>query len=187
MTLGERLLTCVLSGTLRYADRAKKIKNKVTKMENPTDRIIRSALRFISQRAETHEICLRPNTVLKEENSRLLALLAGKGIAVPKMLDEDGNPIEGAEGDVSCSCLNLEFRVQFLCGPPVLATDFWATTCRLALRLSRWPAAMTRCGRSLSRRTRRSSRHRWRVREQTCPELGNLILVCGVAQRMIAS
>lgn len=38
------LLTCWCrrSGTLRYADRAKKIKNKVSKMENPTDRIIRS-------------------------------------------------------------------------------------------------------------------------------------------------
>ena len=31
-------------GTLRYADRAKKIKNKVEKMENPTDKIIRSKL-----------------------------------------------------------------------------------------------------------------------------------------------
>jgi len=49
-------------GTLRYADRCKKIKNAVVKMENPTDKIIRQ---------------------LKEENARLMALLSGKGIEIP--------------------------------------------------------------------------------------------------------
>jgi pSer/pThr/pTyr-binding forkhead associated (FHA) protein len=48
--------------TLRYADRAKKIKNNVVKNENPTDKIIR---------------------LLKEENTRLMALLSGKGISMP--------------------------------------------------------------------------------------------------------
>eukprot|EP01006_Ploeotia_vitrea_P037464 TRINITY_DN66130_c1_g7_i1.p1 TRINITY_DN66130_c1_g7~~TRINITY_DN66130_c1_g7_i1.p1 ORF type:complete len:1115 (-),score=699.87 TRINITY_DN66130_c1_g7_i1:56-3073(-) len=45
--------------TLRYADRAKQIKNKVVKNENPTDKLIRK---------------------LKEENKRLMKLLSGKGI-----------------------------------------------------------------------------------------------------------
>ena len=49
-------------GTLRYADRAKKIKNNVVKMENPQDKMIR---------------------MLKEENERLLAMLGGKGLAMP--------------------------------------------------------------------------------------------------------
>lgn len=61
-------------GTLRYADRAKKIKNKVTKMENPTDKIIR---------------------VLKEENSRLMALLEGKGISAGAVRTGE----EGEEGE----------------------------------------------------------------------------------------
>ena len=56
-------------GTLRYADRCKKIKNAVVKMENPTDKIIRQ---------------------LKEENSRLLALLSGSGISVPVAGDGAG-------------------------------------------------------------------------------------------------
>ena len=48
-------------GTLRYADRAKKIKNNVVKMENPTDRMIR---------------------MLKEENAKLMAMLSGKPMPV---------------------------------------------------------------------------------------------------------
>jgi len=47
--------------TLRYADRAKKIKNKVQKNENPTDRAIR---------------------LLKEENAKLKKLLEGKGMSL---------------------------------------------------------------------------------------------------------
>ena len=47
--------------TLRYADRAKKIKNKVVKNENPTDKAIR---------------------LLKEENARLKKLLADQGVDV---------------------------------------------------------------------------------------------------------
>jgi pSer/pThr/pTyr-binding forkhead associated (FHA) protein len=47
--------------TLRYADRAKKIKNDVSKNENPTDKMIRE---------------------LKEENTRLMKLLEGKGVDV---------------------------------------------------------------------------------------------------------
>mgnify|MGYP000069202555 CR=1 FL=1 len=51
--------------TLRYADRAKKIKNNVVKNENPTERIIRE---------------------LKEENDRLLKMLADKGLDPAAML-----------------------------------------------------------------------------------------------------
>lgn len=47
--------------TLRYADRAKKIKNKIVKNENPTDKAIR---------------------LLKEENKKLKALLEGKGVDI---------------------------------------------------------------------------------------------------------
>jgi hypothetical protein len=65
-------------GTLRYADRAKKIKNKVTKMENPTDKIIR---------------------VLKEENARLMALLEGKGVAVPIRSGDGEDGEDGGGGD----------------------------------------------------------------------------------------
>lgn len=56
-------------GTLRYADRAKKIKNKVVKMENPTDKIIR---------------------MLKEENARLMKMLSGQGIDVGAQLAAAG-------------------------------------------------------------------------------------------------
>jgi len=66
-------------GTLRYADRCKKIKNAVVKMENPTDKIIRQ---------------------LKEENSRLLALLSGAGIAAPVGSGEGGDGGGGGGGDV---------------------------------------------------------------------------------------
>ena len=55
-------------GTLRYADRAKKIKNNVVKMENPQDKMIR---------------------MLKEENERLLAMLGGK--AMPASMDGGGD------------------------------------------------------------------------------------------------
>jgi hypothetical protein len=62
----KTIMVCALSpadvnfdetiSTLRYASRAKQIKNKVTKNENPTDRIIQA---------------------LKEENARLIAMLGG--------------------------------------------------------------------------------------------------------------
>jgi len=64
-------------GTLRYADRCKKIKNAVVKMENPTDKIIRQ---------------------LKEENARLLALLSGAGIAAPVPMGEGGGDGGGGGG-----------------------------------------------------------------------------------------
>ena len=53
--------------TLRYADRAKKIKNNVVKMENPTDRMIR---------------------LLKEENAKLMSMLSGQ--QMPQQLQHDG-------------------------------------------------------------------------------------------------
>ena len=60
-------------GTLRYADRAKKIKNNVVKMENPTDRMIR---------------------MLKEENAKLMAMLGGK--ALPASVGEGEGAAPGA-------------------------------------------------------------------------------------------
>ena len=63
-------------GTLRYADRAKKIKNNVVKMENPQDKMIR---------------------MLKEENERLLAMLGGKALPMPVGGAEGG----GADGGVN--------------------------------------------------------------------------------------
>lgn len=60
-------------GTLRYADRAKKIKNKVVKMENPTDKIIRQ---------------------LKEENERLNAMLSQQGIDTSKPAEGESTEME---------------------------------------------------------------------------------------------
>ena len=67
--------------TLRYADRAKKIKNAVQKNENPTDKIIRE---------------------LKEENERLMKLLGGQGI------DTSAPAAGGDGGDASGSGGNSE-------------------------------------------------------------------------------
>jgi kinesin family protein 1 len=64
--------------TLRYADRAKKIKNKAVKMENPTDRIIR---------------------MLKEENARLKKMLGGKGNLKAMMSAMDKKADAGKEVD----------------------------------------------------------------------------------------
>ena len=73
----ESALTRVVLGTapqetlstLRYADRAKKIKNKVVKMENPTDRIIRVL-------KEENERLKKRIHDLESENSELKRLLA---------------------------------------------------------------------------------------------------------------
>jgi kinesin family protein 1 len=73
-------------GTLRYADRAKKIKNKVVKMENPTDKIIR---------------------LLKEENSKMKKLLESGGMDL-SALDSAG----GEGGDASEMKAKLEAEHQ---------------------------------------------------------------------------
>eukprot|EP00163_Fabomonas_tropica_P030975 TRINITY_DN720_c0_g1_i6.p1 TRINITY_DN720_c0_g1~~TRINITY_DN720_c0_g1_i6.p1 ORF type:complete len:1022 (+),score=350.49 TRINITY_DN720_c0_g1_i6:51-3068(+) len=65
--------------TLRYADRAKKIKNKATVNENPTDKLIRE---------------------LKEENARLMALLKEGGVdttAAAASGSEGGGPMSAED------------------------------------------------------------------------------------------
>jgi hypothetical protein len=73
--------------TLRYADRAKKIKNNVTKNENPTDRIIRE---------------------LKEENARLQKLLGTQGLDPSKALAGEG----GAEDEAKTEELKRQLEEQ---------------------------------------------------------------------------
>ncbi|XP_063722151.1 kinesin-like protein KIF28 [Symsagittifera roscoffensis] len=63
--------------TLRYADRAKQIKNKATVNESPTDKLIRE---------------------LREENEKMKLLLEGGGLTLAQLMEQSGQDENAAKG-----------------------------------------------------------------------------------------